>query len=135
MMWLAGILGGALMGMIFVAHLSAMFALRPPAVLRDRSPESTLVPLVTLTSMLSMLIWQGLGVAAAATFSAVHARLTISAPGTPSVVYSAGVVGLALLLLPLLLLFVRGRFAHVAAELALFAGIFGWLVPLLISAR
>jgi len=135
MMWLVGILGGALMGMIFVAHLSAMFALRPPAVLRDRSPESTLVPLVTLMSVLSMLMWLGLGVAAAATFNAVHARLTISAPGTPSVVYSAGVVGLALLLLPLLLLFVRGRFAHVAAELALFAGIFGWLVPVLITAR
>ncbi len=135
MMWLAGMLGGALMGMIFVAHLSATFALRPPAVLRDHSPESTLVPLVTLMSVLSMLIWLGLGVAAAAAFDALHARLSMSAPGTPSVVYSAGIVGLALLVLPLLLLFVRGRFVHVATELALFAGIFGWLVPVLITAK
>ena len=135
MMWLAGILGGALMGMIFVAHLSIVFALHPPAVLRNRSPESTLVPLVTLISVLSTLIWLGLGVAGAATFNAAHAGLSISVPGTPSVVYSAGVVGLALLVLPLLLLFVRGRMAHVLAELALFVGVFGWLVPALIVAR
>ena len=135
MMWLAGILGGALMGMVFVAHLSITFALRPPAILRNRSPESTLVPLVTLISVLSMLIWLGLGVAAAAMFNTTHARLSISAPGTPSVVYSAGVVGLALVVLPVLLLFVRGRFAHVAAELAVFAGVFGWLVPAMITAR
>ena len=90
---------------------------------------------MTLMSVLSMLIWLGLGVAAAAAFDALHARLSMSAPGTPSVVYSAGIVGLALLVLPLLLLFVRGRFVHVATELALFAGIFGWLVPVLITAK
>ena len=134
MMWLAGILGGALMGMIFVAHLSAMFALRPPTVLRNRSPESTLVPLVTLISVLSLLIWQGLGVAAAVTFDVVHSRLSMSAPGTPSVVYTAGVVGLALLALLFLLLLVRGRMAHVLAELALFMGVFGWLVPAMVTA-
>ena len=134
MVWMVGILGGALMGMIFVAHLSAMFALRPPAVLRNRSPESTLAPLVTAMSMFSLLMWLGLGVGAAVAFDAARTKLSISAPGMPSVVYTAGIVGLALVLLVPLLLLVRRRVAHVVVELALFAAIFGWLVPALVVA-
>jgi len=122
------------MGMIFVAHLSVMFALHPPAVLRNRSPESTLVPLVTAMSMLSLLTWLGLGVGAAVGFDAARTGLSVSAPGMPSVVYTAGIVGLALLLVPPLLLLVRRRVAHVVVELVLFAGIFGWLVPALVGA-
>ena len=134
MVWMGGMLGGALMGMIFVAHLSAMFALRPPAVLRNRSPESTLAPLVTAMSMFSLLMWLGLGVGAAVAFDAARTKLSISAPGMPSVVYTAAVVGVALVLLVPLLLLVRRRVAHVVVELALFAGIFGWLVPALVAA-
>ena len=135
MVWLAGILGGALMGMIFVAHLSAMFALRPPTVFKNRPPETTLVPVVMAMSVFSLLIWQGLGVAAAVIFDVLHTKVSIAAPGMPSVVYTAGVVGLALLLAPVLFLRVRGRIRHLAAELVLFACIFGWLLPALATAR
>ena len=135
MVWFAGILGGALMGMIFVVHLSVAFALHPPAVVKNRSPESTLVPLVMVMSTSALLAWLGLGVGAAVAFDAAHMRLSVSAPGTPSVVYTAGVVGLGLLLLPILLGLTRARASHVAAELVLFAGIFGWLVPALVTAR
>lgn len=135
MVWVSGVLGGALMGMVFVAHLSVMFALRPPAVIRDRSPESTLVPLVTAMSVLSLLTWLGLGVGAAVAFDAARTKVSVSVPGMPSVVYTAAVVGVALVLAPPLLLLVRRRVAHVVAELVLFAAIFGWLVPALVTAR
>ena len=135
MVWLGGILGGALMGMIFVVHLSATFALHPPTVVRNRSPESTLVPLVAAMSLFAVLIWLGAGVGAAVGFDAARTKLSISAPGMPSVVYTAAVVGLAVLLVPLLLFLTRARVAHVVVELALFAGIFGWLVPAMVTAR
>ena len=135
MLWLAGVLSGTLMGMIFVAHFSVVFALHPPIVVKSRPPESTLVPLITLMTFLALLIWVGLGAVGALAFDAAHTRVSMSAPGTPSVLYSLGVVGVAAIAAVPLLLIGHGRGRHILVELVLFVGVFGWLIPTLATAR
>lgn len=129
--FIAGFLGGTVMGMVFITHLSLLFTFRPPASFARRAAESGVTRMVMTATVAALFLWSGLGVAAAFIAEAVpHDGLTV--PGVPSVPYTLFIVWLAVLIAIPAALFMRDRLFHVVAELLLFAGIFGWVIPLLV---
>lgn len=129
----AGALAGALMGLIFVGHLSLMMALRPPESLRRRAEDSTVMPIVLGGTLAALTAWVAAGVGAGLAFQVAEREFPAGVPGMPSVAYTAGVVIAAALMAPPLMLLARRALRHLAAEYALFIGIFGWLIPLAVS--
>ena len=128
----AGMIGGALMGMIFVTHMALLLVYSPPALLRQRAAESTVTKLITISALVAYLSWILLGI-----FMAFAAQATLSSDATsislaPSPAYLFVIVFVTLFIsIPAFVLF-RDRKQHLTGELVVFIGIFALLIPNLV---
>jgi hypothetical protein len=128
---LAGFMGGTLMGLVFVTHISLLLAFRPPKALLERASRSSITGLAMYAAIGGIFTWTFAGTAAAFVFRAVESNYPGDAPGLPSPLYTMIVVLLGSALTVPLAVLLRDRLLHVLGESALFAVVFGWLIPAL----
>lgn len=130
----AGMIGGALMGMIFVTHMALLLVYNPPAVLRKRAEEATVTGLINVSTLITFVVWNLLAIAmsfaALSTQSGDRPEISVA----PSPAYLFAVVFLMLFIaIPALIVF-RDRKKHLVGELLVFGAIFGLLIPNLVVA-
>jgi len=129
-----GMIGGGLMGMIFIGHLALVLVFNPPQSLKDRAVESSVTKLFTIASIVIYLSWNMLAIFMA---FAAQALLTGDDPHisiAPSPAYLFVVVFVTLFLAIPAFVFFRDRKNHLLGELALFIGVFGFLIPNMVVA-
>jgi len=131
---IAGMIGGALMGLVFVTHISLLLVNPPPAVLIERAAVSNVSRLITITAFVTFIGWNVLAIimsfGAQVNLEMTSSRLSFA----PSVTYLLIIAFLTLFIaIPALVIF-RDRKIHVFAELLVFIGVFGFLVPNLVVA-
>ncbi len=130
----AGMIGGALMGMIFITHMALLLVYSPPAVLRNRATESEVSKLITLSALVTFMGWNVLAIlmafAALATQSSDDPQVSFA----PSPAYLVVVLFVALFVAIPAFVFFRDRKKHLVGELLVFAGVFGLLIPNLVVA-
>jgi hypothetical protein len=129
-----GMIGGGLMGMIFVGHLALLLVFNPPNILRQRAVESSVTKLVMITTLATYLLWNLLAIfmafAAEATMSGDDPQISLA----PSPAYLFVVLFVAVFLAIPAFVFFRDRKSHLFGELALFVGVFGFLIPNMVVA-
>jgi hypothetical protein len=127
-------IGGGLMGMIFIGHLALLLVFNPPAALTTRAVESSVTKLITITMIVTYLIWNLLAIfmafAAQATLAGDDPKISIA----PSPAYLFVVVFVTLVLAIPAFVFFRDRKNHLLGQLGLFIGIFGFLIPNMVVA-
>lgn len=131
---IAGMIGGALMGLVFVTHISLLLVNHPPAVLIERAAVSNVSRLITITAFVTFIGWNVLAIimsfGAQVNLEMTSSRLSLA----PSVTYLLIIAFLTLFIaIPALVIF-RDRKIHVFAELLFFVGVFGFLIPNLVVA-
>ena len=131
---IAGMIGGALMGLVFVTHISLLLVNHPPAVLIERATVSNVSRLITITAFVTFIGWNVLAIimsfGAQVNLEMTSSRLSFA----PSVTYLLIIAFLTLFIaIPALVIF-RDRKIHVFAELLFFVGVFGFLIPNLVVA-
>ena len=131
---IAGMIGGALMGLVFVTHISLLLVNHPPAVLIERAAVSNVSRLITITAFVTFIGWNVLAIimsfGAQVNLEMTSSRLSFA----PSVTYLLIIAFLTLFIaIPALVIF-RDRKIHVFAELLFFVGVFGFLIPNLVLA-
>ena len=131
---IAGMIGGALMGLVFVTHISLLLVTHPPAVLIERAAVSNVSRLITITAFVTFIGWNVLAIimsfGAQVNLEMTSSRLSFA----PSVTYLLIIAFLTLFIaIPALVIF-RDRKIHVFAELLFFVGVFGFLIPNLVVA-
>tara|TARA_B100001167_G_scaffold148484_1_gene96108 strand:- start:247 stop:678 length:432 start_codon:yes stop_codon:yes gene_type:complete len=131
---IAGMIGGALMGLVFVTHISLLLVNHPPAVLIERAAVSNVSRLITITAFVTFIGWNVLAIimsfGAQVNLEMTSSRLSFA----PSVTYLLIIAFLTLFIaIPALVIF-RDRKIHVFAELLFFVGVFGFLIPNLVVA-
>ena len=131
---IAGMIGGALMGLVFVTHISLLLVNHPPAVLIERAAVSNVSRLITITAFVTFIGWNVLAIimsfGAQVNLEMTSSRLSFA----PSVTYLLIIAFLTLFIaIPSLVIF-RDRKIHVFAELLFFVGVFGFLIPNLVVA-
>ena len=131
---IAGMIGGALMGMIFVTHLALLLVYNPPKALAERAIESSVSNLITISALVTFLGWNLLAIvmafAAQATRSSDSTQISIA----PSPVYLFVVLFVVLFISIPAFIFFRDRKQHLLGEILVFIGIFGFLIPNLVVA-
>lgn len=131
---IAGMIGGALMGMIFVTHLALLLVYNPPRALAERAVESSVSTLITMSALVTFLGWNLLAIvmafAAQATRSSDSTQISIA----PSPVYLFVVLFVVLFISIPAFIFFRDRKQHLLGEILVFIGIFGFLIPNLVVA-
>tara|TARA_B100000029_G_scaffold33230_1_gene31562 strand:+ start:8 stop:445 length:438 start_codon:yes stop_codon:yes gene_type:complete len=131
---IAGMIGGALMGMIFVTHLALLLVYSPPKVLRERAVESNVSNLITMTALVTFLGWNLLAVAMSFAAQALFSNNSPSISLAPAPVYVFVVVFVSVLIaIPALIIF-RDRKRHLLGQLIAFVVVFGLLIPNLVVA-
>jgi len=130
---IAGMISGALMGLVFVTHISLLLVNHPPAVLIERAAVSNVSRLITIAAFVTFIGWNVLAIIMS--FAAqVNLETTSRLSSAPSLTYLFIVAFLTLFIaIPALVIF-RDRKIHVFAELLVFIGVFGFLVPNLVVA-
>ena len=127
MIIVAGFLAGALMALIFVAHLSIMFVYNPPGFVRNTDAEDNNLPRVILMMHgMALLIWPVIGVVTAVANWAVRDEVS-------NIVFTLGVLVVELLMAPVLILLTKGRWIHLAAQFVAFFIIFAIVIPVLVN--
>ena len=131
---IAGMISGALMGLVFVTHISLLLVNHPPAVLIERAAVSNVSRLITITAFVTFIGWNVLAIimsfGAQVNLEMTSSRLSFA----PSVTYLLIIAFLTLFIaIPALVIF-RDRKMHVFAELLFFVGVFGFLIPNLVLA-
>ena len=127
MIIIAGLLAGVLMALTFVAHLSLMFVYNPPSFVRNAdSEDNNLARSILMMHGAALLIWPIIGVITAVAYDAVRDEVADE-------IFVAGVLVVELLMAPVLILLMKGRRLHLAAEFAAFFIIFGVVIPVLVS--
>lgn len=126
---LAGFMGGTLMGLIFVTHAALLLVFRPPAALARRAAEGTVTGMVMAGTVAGLVVWSLLGVAAALLFRAMDGGNSSDIAAVPNALYLIVLLFVVAFTAIPASLFMRDRLRHLAAEYALFFGIFGWLIP------
>jgi hypothetical protein len=131
---IAGMIGGALMGMVFVTHLALLLVYSPPRALRERAAESTVANLITMAALVTFLGWNVLAI-----MMAFAAQALLSGDGTqlsiaPSPIYLFVVLFVVLFISIPAFIFFRDRKQHLLGEILVFLGIFGFLIPNLVVA-
>ncbi len=122
------------MGLVFVTHISLLLVNHPPAVLIERAAVSNVSRLITIAAFVTFIGWNVLAIimsfAAQVNLEMTSSRLS----SAPSLTYLFIVAFLTLFIaIPALVIF-RDRKIHVFAELLVFIGVFGFLVPNLVVA-
>jgi len=129
---IAGLIGGALMGMSFMTHMALLLVYHPPEVLKKRAVESTVSGLITVTSVITFVSWNLLAIAMAFAALATQPSDRPQVSVAPSPVYLFIVMFLTVFIaIPAFIIF-RDRRQHLVSELILFLGIFGLLIPNLV---
>ncbi|MBN4059298.1 hypothetical protein JYT32_00080 [Dehalococcoides mccartyi] len=130
----AGMIGGALMGLVFVTHMALLLVFSPPEVLKNRAEESNVSNLITLSALVMFMGWTLLAIlmsfAAKVTQSGDPPVISIA----PSPAYLFIVTFITLFIAIPAFIFFRDRQKHMAGELFVFVGIFGLLIPNLVVA-
>ena len=131
---IAGMIGGALMGMIFVTHLALLLVYNPPKALAERAVESSVSSLITMSALVTFLGWNVLAIIMA--FAAEATRLNDSTQISiaPSPTYLFAVLFVVLFISIPAFIFFRDRKQHLLGEILVFIGIFGILIPNLVVA-
>ena len=127
-------MGGTLMGLIFVTHVSLLLVFRPPAALARRAAESTVTGTVMAGAVAGIVVWGMLGVVAALLFRAMDGGDSSDFAAVPDALYLVVLLFVAAFTAIPASLFMRDRLRHLAAEYVLFIGIFGWLIPAMVKA-
>ena len=129
---IAGLIGGALMGMSFMTHMALLLVDHPPEVLKKRAVESAVSGLITVASVITFVSWNLLAIvmafAALATQSSDQPQVSVA----PSPVYLFIVMFLTVFIAIPAFIFFRDRKQHLIGELLIFLGIFGLLIPNLV---
>lgn len=128
----AGLIGGALMGMSFMTHMALLLVYHPPEVLKKRAVESTVSGLITVASVITFVSWNLLAIvmafAALATQSSDQPQVSVA----PSPVYLFIAMFLTVFIAIPAFIFFRDRKQHLIGELLIFLVIFGLLIPNLV---
>jgi hypothetical protein len=130
----AGMIGGGLMGIVFVGHFALLLVYSPPKVLLDRAIESTVTKLITITTLATFLSWNLLAIAMAFAAQATQSNDNPQVSIAPSPGYLFVVLFVVLFIAIPGFIFFRDRKPHLLGELLLFIGIFGFLIPNLVVA-
>lgn len=128
----AGLIGGALMGMSFMTHMALLLVYHPPEVLKKRAVESTVSGLITVASVITFVSWNllatAMAFAALATQSSDQPQVSVA----PSPVYLFIAMFLTVFIAIPAFIFFRDRKQHLIGELLIFLVIFGLLIPNLV---
>ncbi len=128
----AGLIGGALMGMSFMTHMALLLVYHPPEVLKKRAVESTVSGLITVASVITFVSWNLLAIAMALAALATQSSDQPQVSVAPSPVYLFIVMFLTVFIaIPAFICF-RDRKQHLIGELLIYLGIFGLLIPNLV---
>ena len=128
----AGLIGGALMGMSFMTHMALLLVYHPPEVLKKRAVESTVSGLITVASVITFVSWNLLAIAMAFAALATQSSDQPQVSVAPSPVYLFIVMFLTVFIAIPAFIFFRDRKQHLIGELLIFLGIFGRLIPNLV---
>lgn len=128
----AGLIGGALMGMSFMTHMALLLVYHPPEVLKKRAVESTVSGLITVASAITFVSWNLLAIAMAFAALATQSSDQPQVSVAPSPVYLFIVMFLTVFIAIPAFIFFRDRKQHLIGELLIFLGIFGLLIPNLV---
>lgn len=127
-------IGGALMGMVFVTHLALLLVYSPPRALQERAAESNVSGLIAMAALVTFLGWNMVAIimafAAQALLSGDGTKLSIA----PSPIYLVVVLFVLMFVSIPAFIFFRDRKQHLLGEILVFAGIFGFLIPNLVVA-
>ena len=129
----AGAITGAIMGLVFITHAALLLVWDPPPRLAQRASTSGAAGLLMMASFGAFVVWQIIGIAAAVFFEFTYEQYPNSIPAIPSVLYLLAVLFLSAMLVMPAVVMLRGRTRHVAFEYVLFVGLFGFLIPFLVS--
>jgi hypothetical protein len=131
---IAGMIGGALMGMVFVTHLALLLVFNPPRVLKERAVESNVSTLITMSAFVSFLGWNVFAIvmafASQSLLSGDSSQLSI----VPSPIYLFIVFFVTVFISIPAFIFFRDRKSHLLGEILGFIAIFGFLLPNLVVA-
>jgi uncharacterized membrane protein len=131
---IAGMIGGALMGMVFVTHLALLLVFSPLRALKEKAAESNVSTLITLSALVSFLGWNVLAIlmsfAAQSLLSGDGTQLSIA----PSPIYLFVVLFVTLFISIPAFIFFPDRKSHLLTEILVFIGVFGFLIPNLVVA-
>ena len=128
----AGLIGGALMGMSFMTHMALLLVYHPPEVLKKRAVESTVSGLITVATVITFVSWNLLAIAMAFAALATQSSDQPQVSVAPSPVYLFIVMFLTVFIAIPAFIFFRDRKQHLIGELLIFLGIFGLLIPNLV---
>ena len=128
----AGLIGGALMGMSFMTHMALLLVYHPPEVLKKRAVESTVSGLITVASVITFVSWNLLAIAMAFAALATQSSDQPQVSVAPSPVYLFIVMFLTVFIAIPAFIFFRDRKQLLIGELLIFLGIFGLLIPNLV---
>ena len=128
----AGLIGGALMGMSFMTHMALLLVYHPPEVLKKRAVESTVSGLITVASVITFVSWNLLAIAMAFAALATQSSDQPQVSVAPSPVYLFIVMFLTVFIAIPAFIFFRDRKQQLIGELLIFLGIFGLLIPNLV---
>ena len=128
----AGLIGGALMGMSFMTHMALLLVYHPPEVLKKRAVEATVSGLITVASVITFVSWNLLAIAMAFAALATQSSDQPQVSVAPSPVYLFIVMFLTVFIAIPAFIFFRDRKQHLIGELLIFLGIFGLLIPNLV---
>ena len=128
----AGLIGGALMGMSFMTHMALLLVYHPPEVLKKRAVESTVSGLITVASVITFVSWNLLAIAMAFAALATQSSDQPQVSVAPSPVYLFIAMFLTVFIAIPAFIFFRDRKQHLIGELLIFLGIFGLLIPNLV---
>ena len=128
----AGLIGGALMGMSFMTHMALLLVSPPPEVLKKRAVESTVSGLITVASVITFVSWNLLAIAMAFAALATQSSDQPQVSVAPSPVYLFIVMFLTVFIAIPAFIFFRDRKQHLIGELLIFLVIFGLLIPNLV---
>ena len=128
----AGLIGGALMGMSFMTHMALLLVYHPPEVLKKRAVESTVSGLITVASVITFVSWNLLAIAMAFAALATQSSNQPQVSVAPSPVYLFIVMFLTVFIAIPAFIFFRDRKQQLIGELLIFLGIFGLLIPNLV---
>ena len=129
---IAGLIGGALMGMTFITHMALLLVYHPPEVLKKRAVESAVSGLITVASVITFVSWNLLAIAMAFAALATQSSDQPQVSVAPSPVYLFIVMFLTVFIAIPAFIFFRDRKQHLIGELLIFLGIFGLLIPNLV---
>ena len=128
----AGLIGGALMGMSFMTHMALLLVYHPPEVLKKRAVKSTVSGLITVASVITFVSWNLLAIAMAFAALATQSSDQPQVSVAPSPVYLFIVMFLTVFIAIPAFIFFRDRKQHLIGELLIFLGMFGLLIPNLV---